>query len=312
MHSTASWKLRQDLRRTMAVLCLVSGVLLSVRLYGQSSPSWTSASTFGGSASDTGEAVKVDRDGNRYVTGAFSATAYFPLQAAVEIDGDGRAAQRASARKALTSGGGTDAFLAKYDRSGKLSWLTQAGGPGDDIGFDLGFDSARNVYVTGVFTDSATFRGVNGTEKTVAGVGPTIFLAKYMPSGVLAWVQTGTTAFDSQNKGFGVAVEPVTGSIYVTGISQGETTFSSSNGTTHSVAGPQTWHMVLVKYDTAGNFQWGQSNEAAPNSISYRVAVDADNNAFATGWMEGQTTFHSNDGHDLTVDGFSGPGSDFP
>jgi hypothetical protein len=120
------------------------------------------------------------------------------------------------------------------------------------------------------------------------------------------------TTFDSINEGNSVAIEPVTGSVYVTGISQGDTTFSSSNGTMHSVAGPGTWHMVLVKYDTAGNFQWGQSNNAEPNSNSRRVAVDADNNVYATGWMEGRTTFHSNDGHDVTVDGFSGPVQTFP
>jgi hypothetical protein len=131
---------------------------------------------------------------------------------------------------------------------------------------------------------------------------------------VLAWVQTGTTS-DTVNQGESVAIEPVTGSIYVTGVTQGDTTFSSSNGTTHSVAGPETWHMVLVKYDTAGNFQWGQTNLAAPNSIPHGVAVDADNNAYVTGWMEGETTFSSSDGHALTVDGFSGPvqsSPDFP
>jgi hypothetical protein len=312
MRSTISWKLRKDLRRATATVCLVSGMLLSIPLYGQTSPAWTSASTFGGSGSDTGEAVKVDRNGNRYVTGEFSATAYFPLRAAAEMDDDRRAAQSASARRALTSGGGTDIFLAKYDRSGKLKWLTQAGGAGEDDGFDVAFDAARNVYVTGEFTNSATFHGINSTDQTVVGLGKTIFLAKYTPSGVLAWVQTGTATFDSINEGNSVAVEPVTGSIYVTGIGQGDTTFSSSNGTTHSVAGPGTWHMVLVKYDTAGNFQWGQSNQAEPNSNSRRVAVDLDNNVYATGWMEGRTTFHSNDGNDLTVDGFSGPVQTFP
>src|SRR5581483_8859645 len=61
-----------------------------------------------------------------------------------------------------------------------------------------------------------------------------------------------------------------------------------------------------------GNFQWGQSNEAAPNSLGRKVAVDADNSAYVTGWMEGHVIFHSNDGRDLAVDGFSGPVQTFP
>jgi len=70
--------------------------------------------------------------------------------------------------------------------------------------------------------------------------------------------------------------------------------------------------MVLVKFDTAGNFQWGQSNAAAVNSVAHKVAVDTDNNVYATGWMEGETIFYSNDGLDSTVDAFSGPIQSYP
>jgi hypothetical protein len=311
MHFTTPGTSVQALGRTTAIGCL-AGILLITPLYAHS-PAWTSASSFGGGGSNIGQAVKVDREGNRYVTGAFSATAYFPLRAAPETDGEYRTKPPATAHRSLTSDGGTDVFLAKYDRFGKLIWLAQAGGPEDDEGFDLDFDAAGNIYVTGVFTDNATFRGSSGTEKAVTGgPGQTIFLAKYRPSGVLDWVQTGTAEYDASNNGYGVAVEPFTGSVYVTGVSQGETTFSSSNGTTHSVSGTASWHMVLVKFDTAGNFHWGQSNAAVVNSVAHKVAVDRDNNVYATGWMEGETTFYSNDGHDLIVDAFSEPIQNFP
>jgi hypothetical protein len=294
----------KELRRAIGLLCLVGGILLNLPVYGHSSPEWSSTFRFGGSSgTNIGQAVKVDRDGNSYVTGAFSATAHFQAQHTSSGSGTGRS---------LTSVGGTDSFLAKYGPAGTLQWLIQMGGPGDDEGFDIAFDAARNVYVTGVFTDSATFQGFNNSGKTVTGTGQTIFLAKYTPFGVLAWVQTGTIAFSASNNGYGVAVEPGTGSVYVTGVSQGDTTFSSSSGAIHSVSGPSTWHMVLAKYDIAGNFQWGVSNAASPNTVGHKVAVDADNNAYVTGWMEGQTVFGSNDGHDLEVDGFSGPVQSYP
>jgi hypothetical protein len=139
----------KDLRRVAGVLCLVGGILLDLPAYGHSSPDWSWAYRFGGSGQDIGQAVKVDRDGNAYVTGAFSATAYFQAQRASSGSGTGRS---------LTSEGGTDSFLAKYGPSGTLLWLIQMGGAGDDEGFDIGFDAFRNVYVAGVFTDSATFK----------------------------------------------------------------------------------------------------------------------------------------------------------
>ncbi len=306
MYFASSSKLRKDLRWATAVVCFFSGALFSIPQPSLAwTPEWVSASSFGGTGTDGGLTVKADREGNRYVIGAFSATAAFPLVATVEANG-GHAAQTGSGSKALTSAGGTDAFLAKYDRAGNLEWLAQAGGSGDDIGYDLSFDTAGNVYVTGSFTDSAIFQGANNTTKSVVGFNQTIFIAKYKPSGALAWVQTGTCPFGT-NQGYGVALERGTGSIYVTGISQFDTAFSSANGTMHSVAGPGFWHMFLVKYDTAGNFQWGQSNQASPNSIGVKVAVDADSNAYVTGWMEGHVTFHSTDGRDVAVDGFSGP-----
>jgi hypothetical protein len=295
----ALWK---DLRRAAGMLCLVGGILLNLPVYGNSSPDWSRAFSFGGSGKDIGQAVKVDRDGNSYVTGAFSATAHFQAQPTSSGSGTGRS---------LTSKGGTDSFLAKYGPSGTLQWLIQMGGPGDDEGFDIAFDTFRNVYVTGVFTDRATFQGFNNSERTVTGTGQTIFLAKYTPWGVLEWVQTGT-AFNASNNGYGVAVEPATGSVYVTGVSQGDTTFSSSNGSIHSVSGSPFWHMVLAKYDINGSFQWGVTNAASPNTVGHKVAVDADNNAYVTGWMEGSTVFYSNDGRDQTVDGFSGPVQTYP
>jgi hypothetical protein len=256
-------------------------------------PTWALALSFGGSGPDNGSTVKADTRGNQYVTGGFSLTARF-------------------GNKALASTGGTDIFLAKFGRSGELRWLLQAGGPGDDVGNDIAFDREQNIYLAGSFTDSATFPSVNGSAKTVTGVGETIFLAKYSPSGKLVWVQTGISLFGGQNEAFGVAVNPATGTVFVTGRTQGDTTLSSSDGTEHTVPGVGGWHMFLAKYNSEGNFQWGQTNEASPNTVPHKVAVDAHDNAYVTGWLESTTTFHSNSGHDLTVTGLSQPVQSFP
>ena len=259
-------------------------------------PKWTQALSFGGSGADSGSAVKVDTRGNRYVTGGFSLTAKF-------------------GNKTLISAGGTDIFLAKFGPSGELRWLIRAGGAGDDVGNDIALDREQNIYVAGSFTDSATFPSVNGPSKTVTGAAETIFLAKYDPSGKLVWVQTGTGSFGGQNEAFGVAVNQATGAVFIIGRGQGDDTFSSSNGTEHTVPGVGDWHMFLTKYDSAGNFQWGQTNEATVNTVPHEVAVDARGNVYVTGWFEGTAIFHSNNGQDLTITGLSEPiqsSPDFP
>ena len=266
---------------------LVLFLLIGLRLNAQAPP-WVRAGSFGGPGSDFRPGVKVTETGEEFVTGSFSSTAEF-------------------GKKVLVSAGDSDIFLDKHGRFGARRWIVQAGGSGHDEGTDIALDGAGNAYVTGWFTGSATFASTDGSSKTVTGVGETVFLAKYRSSGVLAWIQTGTVGSIFVNRGHGVAIEPISGSLYITGVSQGSTTFSSSDGSANTVPGPGTWHMFLVKYDTDGNFKWGEWNQASPNTVPEKVAVDSDSSAYVTGWFEGKATFHSHDGQDQTVVGLSQP-----
>ena len=214
----------------------------------------------------------------------------------------------------LVSSGGADVFLAKYAQPGQLEWVVRAGSVQDDRAEAIAVDDASgSLYVTGQFIDSATFGSTDNTTTTVAGSGQTIFLAKYTPSGVLVWVQTGVM-FGGNAFGAGVAVDATRGTVYLTALAQGPAVFSSQNGPAITVDGVWTWHMALVKYDVAGHFRWAEVNSAAPNSIPHGVALDKYGNPYVTGWMEGSTVFYSRDGKNVTVTGFSDPQSnpDYP
>ena len=273
---------RSNLKWALALFCLITTAALA------KTPKWVAATSAGGTGTDFSYAVKVGPDNHQYVTGSFSGTATF-------------------GSTTLTSVGGQDIFLAKYAGPRDLRWVVQAGGSSDDSGIALAFDGAGNVYLTGMFTDSATFGSTSGSIITVTGNGITLYLAKYSSSGDLSWVQTGVAQYAAQNNpvGLGLAVNAAAGTVYITGYAQNDTTFSSANGTVNTVSGVGTWHMILAKYDTSGNFLWAETNAAQPNCIAYAVAVDASDNAYVTGWMEDTTTFYSNNGENITVTGFS-------
>jgi hypothetical protein len=274
------------------IVAILSGWLVTSAVCAGASPSWVQAQSFGGSGNDAGYTVKVGCGGAQYFAGSFSSTVQF---------GDTQ----------LVSFGGADAFLAKRDSTGEVVWAIQAGGSSNDFAYDLALDKADNIYVTGEFYNDATFGSTDGKDRSVSGNGYTIFLARYSSTGVLAWVQTGVIAYGGDyNWGDGVAVEPTTGTVYVAGISQTDTTFSSADGTNHVVPGNGAWHMVLAKYNTNGIFQWGETNSASINSAGYSVAVDAKANAYVVGWFENQSTFFSHNGHDITITGFSPADSD--
>ena len=247
--------------------------------------SWLRANSFGSDGNDSSAAIKIGSDGSQYFTGQFGSSIQF-------------------GNTLLTSNGGQD-ILTKLDPSGSVLWAIQAGGSTDDLGLAMALDGADNIYLAGMFYNSATFGSTDGSAIAVTGDGYTTFLTKYNLSGVVAWVQTGTIANGGISEGLGVAVEPTSGTVYLTGITQGDTVFSSANGTYHVVPGVETWHMFLAKYDTDGNFHWGETNAGSPNSIGLAVAVDKRANAYVAGWLEDRTTFYSRTGKNITVTGFS-------
>jgi Beta-propeller repeat len=257
-------------------------------------PLWLSATSFGGTGADMGASVKTDSSDNHYFCGYFSSTANFTT-------------------KMVTSVGAKDIYVAATGAAGNLSWLIQTGGPGDDVCTSIDLDSKRNVYVTGYFTDRATFGSSDGKGTVVTGLGESLFVAKYSSSGVLMWVNKGTaTSAGLMNRGHGIAVEPKTETVYVAGFGQTDITLSSSDSVSYFVPGAWTWHMLLLKYDSAGNFKWADVNQADPNSVADGLAVDADSNVYVTGWMESTTTFASRDGRAQTIQGFSEPVQSYP
>jgi len=278
---SCSFGAHSGLRLALLLACLTPTIAMAA------APPWVGAISAGGDGYTLARAIKVAPNNDYYVTGQFSSSAKF-------------------SGTTLNSRGGSDIFLAKYSASGNLVWIVTGGGTGDDVGSGLDLDSQGNVYLTGWFSDSGTFNSANNTSKTVYGNGYTIFLARYSPDGNLAWVETGVIDYSGYyNFGYGVAVDSAANTVYITALSQINTTFSSANGTLSTVSGVSAWHMVVAQYGTDGNFKWAQTNRAQPNSVPCGIAVDSNGNAYVTGWLEDQTTFSSANGNDITVTGFS-------
>ncbi|MBI4930778.1 MAG: SBBP repeat-containing protein [Bacteroidetes bacterium] len=57
----------------------------------------------------------------------------------------------------ITSAGGKDACIVKYDQKGSLMWVLQGGGTEDDEGMTISSDQAGNCYVGGEFNTNGEF-----------------------------------------------------------------------------------------------------------------------------------------------------------
>ncbi len=232
------------------------------------------ANRMGGTNADTGYSVALDASGNAYITGFFSGTANFNPAGTAN----------------LTSAGGADIFLAKYDASGNYVWAKRMGGTGDDRGFSVALDASGNAYITGYFAGTANFNP-SGTANLTSAGGADIFLAKYDASGNYVWAKRmGGTGGDIGNS---VALDP-SGNAYITGYFNGTANFNPS-GTANLVAGGTALNAFNAKYSDAGDYVFayalGGYSNITFNQQANAVAVDGDGNSYITGYFTGTVDF---------------------
>ncbi len=194
----------------------------------------------------------------------------------------------------LTSAGGTDIFLAKYDREGNLLWAKRAGGTLNDAAQALRVDGAGNVLVAGYFfSGSAVFDGITLTNKSapVASFSD-LFLAKYDATGNLLWVRQGggTTNPNILNRN-DTATAITTdddGNAYVTGSYHSTMDLSGVQ-----LANLNSTNFFVAKFDGDGNVLWARTTTGTNSSQGSGICVDAATNVYVTGFLIGSLNLGS-------------------
>ncbi|AMV36468.1 Ig-like domain-containing protein [Planctomyces sp. SH-PL62] len=135
---------------------------------------FASAFAVGGEGTITIREARAGILGGPWVVGSFTGT--------VDFDpGEGVVAR--------TSAGGEDAFIASYDRMGRLRWARSFGGPGDDRINSLVFDDS-GVVVAGVFSASVEFGpGYGETRLTSEGATDALLARFRAGDGSLEWAR---------------------------------------------------------------------------------------------------------------------------
>jgi hypothetical protein len=109
------------------------------------------AKSAGGSANDFGRNIAVDGSGNSYFAGEFEGSASF-------------------GSTTLTTSGGVDIFMAKYDAAGNAIWAQRAGGSLEDRAAGIALDGNRNPYISGYFVGEASFGSTTITSTGVSDI----------------------------------------------------------------------------------------------------------------------------------------------
>ncbi len=233
---------------------------------------------FGGSGSDSATAVVVDSTGHIYTTGSFAGTVDFDPGVGVT---------------SVTSNGGDDVFVSKFDTSGELVWVRTFGGTGADIGTSLALDSARNVYIGGGFRDTVDFDpGVGVVNLAATGSSQDGFVAKLTPLGALEWASHMGGSADDRVRS--VAVNS-SNQVHATGYFQGTADFDPSAGST-TLTSAGSSDVFVWKLDVSGQLMWAGRQGGASIDNAASLATDSVGDVYLVGQFMGTADFDPSGG----------------
>jgi len=229
----------------------------------------------GGTDYDYNEKNSALSDGSCLVTGTFTGTVTF-------APGEANATS-------LTSAGGRDLFIARYNPDGTLAWAKRAGGTSGDAGSSIAALSDGSCVVTGEFNGTATF-GLGEAKQTALtsdGEGD-IVIARYNADGTLAWSkQAGGT---SEDVGQGISTLS-DGSCLVTGSFTGSATFSPGEANQTSLTSSGAGDIFIAKYSSGGTLSWVKRTGGAGDETGQGISVLTNGSCLVTGSFAGTATF---------------------
>lgn len=125
------------------------------------------ANNIGGAGADVARDIDLDESGNIYLAGDFQYT--------VDFDPSAKTAN-------LTSAGGADIFIAKYDNDGKYQWAKRFGSSSSDIAWGVAY-TTNNVYLTGSYQGVVNFSPGPAADNLTSNGGSDIYLTKFDANG---------------------------------------------------------------------------------------------------------------------------------
>jgi hypothetical protein len=165
-----------------------------------------------------------------------------------------------------------------------FGYTNAVGGVAADQARDIVADSLGNVYIAGRFTGTVDFDpslAVNNVTSfnTVNG---DLFLAKYSPTGVIAWVRTVSVPSANQDI-IDLSIDGV-GNVYATGYFTGTVDFNTDlSGSDFFTSVGAASDVFVLKLDTLGNYLWAKSFGGFGNDVPNRMTLDPTNNVLVTG-----------------------------
>lgn len=176
----------------------------------------------------------------------------------------------------ITSAGGNDMYLARYDYRLAYKGSKTFGDASAQSVIDLTVDSASNIILVGSYQGTVNFGGSN---LTTAGASD-LFVAKFNSGLTHTWSKSFGDAAGSQYAS-GVDTDAA-GNVYLCGYYTGTINLG---GSTFTSAGSND--IVIAKLNAAGTHQWSKSFGDASNQTASQIAAATSGEVYVTGSFVG-------------------------
>ncbi len=243
-------------------------------IYSQAMYDW--AIHIGATSVDETRSIKTDNLGNVYVAGAFRGTPDFDTGPGIYT---------------VTSAGGDDGFIAKYDALGNfLAVYTFSNNLNCKV-YSIDIDNSGNILATGNFNGTVDFDPTATVYGLSAPGSYDLFVLKLNSNGTFAWAKKmGDASLDD----CGLSIDTdASGDVFTTGYFKGSSIdFDPGTGVFPLSAGP--WDDVFVlKLNSIGNFVWAFDIGTSSNSFDHgnSITTDASGNLFVGGFYQGTADF---------------------
>lgn len=194
----------------------------------------------------------------------------------------------------ITSAGGYDAFLAKYDLDGGFQWARRAGGTQNEASMSKVAIRGSDIYWLGTFFGTANFNNPSATgsnELNSAG-GADVFVAKYNDAGALQWIRRAGGIFDEQPRGIATSIGGifVVGDFYDSMNVNGSNTINADNS---AGCASSCTDGFLFRLDFSGGVQWARRMGGGFSDRVYDVKANESGNVYLTGAFSSTANFNT-------------------
>jgi uncharacterized delta-60 repeat protein len=246
----------------------------------------------GGAGDDRGRAITTLSDNSVVATGYFQSVVIFGADEPNQTT--------------LTSAGGWEFFIARYNSNGTLAWAKRAGGAGDDLGYGITALSDNSVVATGYFRATAIFGADEPNQTNLTSLGDyDVFTARFNPGdGTLVWAKR-AGGLSSKTEGSGITTL-TDNSVVVTGPFLGTATFGQDEPNETILTSAGSDDIFIARYNYNGSLIWAKRAGGANYDRGIAITKLSENSVVATGYFQGETTLGQGEPNQTTLISYDG------